>query len=301
MTTRSGRDMISKIVKTMERTVLASCEVIRPFAMGLRSLGDVSVKADETLLTAVDKMSEDVGKVILRDAFPDIPFIGEEGGQSGANARYEFWYDPLDGTAPFVIGTPTSTVICALYDNIECVLKAVVIAEPAYQRVWSAIRGQGSYFRVADIPKQKRVVWPGDLGRGTGVFCDFTQGFKRDKGVRQIFSDHQALVLTTQLAANTRLLLLGSNGAHQAYVADGRDKVAGGITTAMGGPWDAAGALLVMEAGGAAKAFSMDKSILSERNPLNPKSYDILVYGNSPQTTETLTDYLKQAILEAVE
>lgn len=292
----------NSISEAMVSAVLASCKTIYPFASGIKSLGDVEIKADETLLTLVDGMSEQAGKKILREAFPDISFVGEETGRTGQSTRFEFWYDPLDGTAPFSIGAPTSTVIAALYDNEQKELVVVVIAEPAYRRIWSAIKGQGCYLRVYDDKDSEiyhggRMVWSGDFARGTGVFCDFTQGFKRDKGIRQILTDEQALKFTSILAEKTRLLLMGSNGAHQAYVAEGRDKVVGGITTAMGGAWDAAGVLLVTEAGGTAIAYAMtEDGVLKPEDPVDPMSYDILIYGNCESTVDTLDGFLRHSI-----
>lgn len=290
-----------KFKRVSVEAVLASMEVIRPFVIGLKGIGDIQIKGGQgtsyevlKIQTVVDKKSEDVGKEILQGEFPNIPFVGEETGVTGKGGNIEFWYDPLDGTAPFTIGAPTSTVICAAYDKINKRLLAVTIGEPAYRRIWTATDGNGCNLMVYNhksdlIHSKKCQVWEGDVNKGTCVFCDFTQGFARDNGKRQILTDAQAARLNDLLGRKTRLQLYGSNGIHQALVANGNEKVVGAITTAMGGSWDAAGALLVKEAGGAGAAFQMTKERkLIFADPLDPMGYDILVVANNRKTLEFL-------------
>ena len=54
----------------------------------------------------------------------------------------------------------------------------------------------------------------------------------------------------SSLGHNYKLLIPGSNGLIQALVANGNDRVAGGITTSMGVPQGAFGVMLVLGAGG---------------------------------------------------
>jgi len=79
--------------------------------------------------------------------------------------------------------------------------------------------------------------------------------------------------------------------------------VAGSITTAIGGPWDVCGVKLVLNAGGAARAFAVFEErvettghppalVLEPRNPLDVMSYDILVCGNSCETVDSLVECL---------
>ncbi|MFH1427392.1 MAG: inositol monophosphatase family protein [Patescibacteria group bacterium] len=297
---------LEKFTEKSIEAALTSFKIIRPFAQGVIDLGDVTTKKDDTLFTIADKKSDEAGKNIIREAFPDITFWGEEIGLTQKNSRFEYWRDPLDGSAPFAVGAPTSTIIDAIYDKILKKLVAATIAEPAYLRVWTAIKGKGCLLHVfeeqpngefVEIFVSPRKVWEGKIARGTAVFSDFTQGFKRDKGTRQILNDAQALKLTTILAKNYRLLLMGSNGAHHAYVAEGRDKVVGGFTTAMGGQWDVPGALVINEAGGSCLGFriSSSKELIPE-DPLDPMAYDILVYANSDETLNILCDHLREAI-----
>jgi len=270
--------------------IIASFKQIRPFLLNQQDVGKIETKPDDTLLTIADRLSENAGFEILRHHFPDVPIIREESGLSDGSADWQIWYDPLDGTAPFTIGAPTSTVICAAYDTINKSLLSVAIGEPAYKRIWVATKNNGCWLIILDdnyniqakLPKK---VWDGNLSSSTAVFLDLTRGFARDKGQRQILSNTQMKTLVASLSLETRLQLYGSNGLHQALVANGNEKVVGGITTAMGGPWDVAGALLIEEAGGKCQAwrFTTDGQITSA-DCLDPLSYDILVYANNATT-----------------
>jgi histidinol-phosphatase len=280
--------------------LIASFKQIRPFLLNQQDIGQIETKADDTLLTIADRLSENAGFEILRRYFPDVPIIREESGLSEGSADWQIWYDPIDGTASFTIGAPTSTVICAAYSTTERSLLAVAIGEPAYKRIWLAAKDNGCRLFILDdeyniqqtVPKK---VWDGKLGSSTAVFLDLTRGFARDKGERQILSDKQAEKLVKLLASKVRLQLYGSNGLHQALVANGNDKVVGGITTAMGGPWDAAGALLVQEAGGQCVAYEVRGGELIFSNSQNPMDYDILVYANNQQTLAFLCQKLETA------
>ena len=85
---------------------------------------------------------------------------------------------------------------------------------------------------------------------------------------------------------------------HHALVANGGERVAGAITTAIGGPWDVAPVKLVLDAGGAAAAFSRPRyGEWIECDPLAIDTYDFLVTGNSLATVETLTEILRNSLV----
>ena len=105
----------TKFQKVGIKAVRSSMAIIRPYFMG-KAIGEAKVKSrDKTLLTKVDRQSEDAGFKVLRKSFPDAPIVREEGGLSDGSADWKIWYDPIDGTRAFIIGAPTSTVICAAY------------------------------------------------------------------------------------------------------------------------------------------------------------------------------------------
>lgn len=283
--------------------IIASFKQIRPFLLNQQNIGKIEIKPDDTLLTIADHLSENAGFEILRRAFPNVPIIREESGLSEGSADWQIWYDPIDGTAPFTISAPTSTVICAAYDTINKSLLSVAIGEPAYKRIWTATKNCGCWLIILDddykiqakLPKK---VWDGQLSSSTAIFLDLTRGFTRDKGQRQILDNPQMQTLVASLSLETRLQLYGSNGLHQALVANGNEKVIGGITTAMGGPWDVAGALLVEEAGGKCQAWRLaTDGQITLVDCLDPLSYDILVYANNATTLTFLRHCLNSSII----
>lgn len=91
--------------------------------------------------------------------------------------------------------------------------------------------------------------------------------------------------------------MLGSNGRHLALVAGGKGGVVGSVTTAVGGPWDVAGALLVMEAGGAAVGLSKTGfGHYEECDPLRVGEYDVLIAANSMETLKYLKGEFQRSL-----
>jgi fructose-1,6-bisphosphatase/inositol monophosphatase family enzyme len=140
----------------------------------------------------------------------------------------------------------------------------------------------------------KCAVWAGELCASSIVFIEASRGFKRDG--RQIMDNEQVSRLNQFLQPSIDTQNYGSNGMHQALVANGGEYVTGAITTAMGGPWDALGAQLVLEAGGSALGLRVNDSRgLETEDPLNPDAYDMLIVANNPDSLTFLHDAVNQA------
>lgn len=269
------------------------------------------IKADTTIVTPVDKKSEAIGKIELRD-IPGTMLHGEETGESGdKDADIVIYFDPLDGSRPFAVGANTSTVIAAAYDKKKKKVIRCVVGDPIGGRIWEA-EGKTKLqvtFITTDGAKEateERKVWNGDLSAKSVVFLDSYPGFKRNGktilSIPELAKLHEVLTFGGYKKAEcqepwalTATLMLGSNGMHHALVANGGEFCAGAITTAIGGPWDVCPVLLVLAAGGAAKAFSVDNGNLVEKDPLDVTSYDVLITGNSQKTVDQLVLALKMA------
>lgn len=78
----------------------------------------VDFKADDSPLTLADKASHEVIDALLKEHFPDIPVLSEEGKNIEYNERKDwqtFWcVDPLDGTKEFIKRNGEFTVNIAL-------------------------------------------------------------------------------------------------------------------------------------------------------------------------------------------
>jgi len=281
-----------KIIDAMLNAVVASMKVVRQKqGGGIKA----EVKRDKSLLTATDKESESAGVAALLESLSgEIGIQAEERGKVRAG-NGKVLFDPLDGTKPFVIGALTSTVIAAFYDETKKQVTACVVGEPASGRVWVAEAEKGAHMRKFDFATEQlgpevpvRVAPQLPLQSGATVFLDLYPGFTR-KDCR-VFSNEESAKLFAALFGKYGVTMLGSNGIHHALVANGAEGVAGAITTAIGGPWDVAPALLVLLAGGFARAFSVESDgSLKEQDPLDVFSYHFLVTGNTKETVDELS------------
>jgi fructose-1,6-bisphosphatase/inositol monophosphatase family enzyme len=124
------------------------------------------------------------------------------------------------------------------------------------------------------------------------VYLDCYAGFTKQDA--QVLTDTECGTLMGSVFGNgTVVQMMGSNGLHHALVANGSEGVAGAITTAIGGPWDVSPVLLVLEAGGAARAFAVDtKGKFVEKNPLQTASYHFLVTGHDQTMVDCLSNKL---------
>ena len=91
---------------------------------------------------------------------------------------------------------------------------------------------------------------------------------------------------------NIGTLEMGSNGAHQLYVASGGNRAAAAITTARGNPEDtAAGAFLVKRSGGAVQRFNAIDGIVTPVE-IESAEYDLLIAANNERTLAALSGLL---------
>src|SRR5512133_4058080 len=77
-----------------------SAAALAHFRTGVR----VEVKPDRTPVTQADKDSEAAILAVVRAAFPDHGFLGEETGAHAGSGRSRWIVDPLDGTKGFTRG-----------------------------------------------------------------------------------------------------------------------------------------------------------------------------------------------------
>ncbi|WUH90987.1 inositol monophosphatase [Streptomyces sp. NBC_00433] len=81
----------------------AALEAIRP-----------DVKADNSYVTATDRLIESRLRELIADAYPEHGVLGEEFGAHGLDSEHVWVLDPLDGTAPFVAGIPVYGTLIGL-------------------------------------------------------------------------------------------------------------------------------------------------------------------------------------------
>jgi fructose-1,6-bisphosphatase/inositol monophosphatase family enzyme len=290
-----------QMAEATAHAAIASMRVVNAYQMGEQETIELADKPDASLLTKVDYESERAAIAVLRDQQPHVPILGEETGMtSDEYGPNMYMVDPIDGTRPFVAGAPTSTAIVSLYSNERRQLTAATIVEPATGRAWYT-SGNQTMRTVMDprtgqeiSPLEPCHVWEGSITDNPTVLVDNFAAFARGEDKRQIFNTENVVRLFSGLQQEVAIQNYGSNGLHQALVANGGGKLAGSITTAMGGEWDASGALLVINAGGVAEGFRVnaDRS-LSLADPLDPFSYDILITANNEESLA----FLRQKVI----
>lgn len=203
-------------------------------------------------VTEIDRSAEETIIGILRKAYPDHSFLGEESGEHKPNAEalekvrklnpgveptnYEWIIDPLDGTTNFLHGIPHFAVSIALKKDGK--LDQAVIYDPMKDDMFHATRGGGAFLNNRRIRVSKRLSIENAV-LATGI----------------PFGSNQEEMMDTYLKT-LKVLSLGAAGVRRfgaasldlAYVAAGRYD---GYWEFGLKEWDiAAGVLLVQEAGG---------------------------------------------------
>src|SRR5205085_1638254 len=83
---------------------------LRYYDVGL----EVEWKSDQSPVTLADRETEQVLRQVLRQAFPQDGFLGEEYGDSPGTSGFRWVLDPIDGTRSFVRGIPLWGVLVGL-------------------------------------------------------------------------------------------------------------------------------------------------------------------------------------------
>jgi histidinol-phosphatase len=131
---------LDRAMQTARRAVeAASAASLGHFRRGVR----VEVKPDRTPVTAADRESEAAILAVVREAFPDHGFLGEETGAHAGTAGTRWICDPLDGTKGFTRGRAFWGPLVALEHGGEIVAGAMAL--PALGETYFAARGLGAW------------------------------------------------------------------------------------------------------------------------------------------------------------
>ena len=191
-------------------------------------------KAPADLVTDADLASQQVIREVIRQAFPDHAFLGEEAAFAVPNDDQPCWVvDPLDGTTNYVHGYPQYAVSVALV--VDRVPQVGVILDPLHDECFLAVQGQGAWLNSQPITVSQANELTAAL-----VGASLPYGLRRDS------PDLVALCEVAQSCRGVRRS--GSAALNLAYLASGRQD---GYWAHQIHPWDvAAGVLLVRESGG---------------------------------------------------
>lgn len=199
----------------------------------------VELKGPSDLVSYVDKQTEEMLVVGLKNLLPDAGFITEEDTPNDTDKEYIWIIDPLDGTTNFVHGLPTYAVSVALMHHDEIV--AGVVHEVCRDESFYAWKNGGAWLNGKPIHVTPVTHISESL---------FATGFP----YYQFHKLEEYLAILNELMKNCHgLRRIGSAATDMAYVACGRCE---GFFEYNLNSYDiAAGVILVKEAGGTITDF----------------------------------------------
>lgn len=239
------------MLNTAIKAAHAAGDIIARSADRIEQL-QVENKNKHDFVTEIDRSAEQEIIGILRKAYPDHSFLGEESGEHKPNdaalekakklnpnteaVKYEWIIDPLDGTTNFLSGIPHYAVSIALKKDGK--LDQAVIYDPMKDDLFHATRGGGAFLNNRRIRVTKRLSLE-DAVVATGI------PFRSNQN--EIMEEYQNTLKVIALGT-AGIRRFGSASLDLAYVAAGRYD---GYWEYSLEQWDiAAGALIVQEAGG---------------------------------------------------
>jgi len=221
----------------------------------------VDNKGRNDFVSEVDRQAEAIIIDHIRRAYPMHGILAEESGQHGDDA-FQWVVDPLDGTTNFLHGFPHFAVSIAL--KHKGILDQAVIYDPLRQELFTASKGAGAHLNNRRIRVSKQKNLEGAL-IGTG--------FPYSNMDRL---DHYLQCFRKFCPVTAGIRRAGAASLDLAYVACGR---LDGFWEFNLKQWDiAAGALLVLEAGGI--VCDIDKSD------------DYMLTGNIVAANQKLSDVI---------
>jgi myo-inositol-1(or 4)-monophosphatase len=225
-----------KFLATAIETVVRAGEIQRnKFGSAI----DINKKGAIDLVTEVDLEVERMFRALVAERFPDHIVLAEEMGETGADSRYRWVFDPLDGTTNYAHGIPIFCSTLAL--EIDGVPAVGAVFDPNRNELFTAERGVGSWLNGVRL----KVSSAETLGDSILV-----TGFPYD--VHEHLDDVLAL-FGSFLSRARAVRRLGSAALDLCWTAAGRMD---GFWEQGLKAWDTmAGALIVQEAGGRVTAI----------------------------------------------
>lgn len=212
------------------------------------SYSKAEVKGLNDLVSYVDKTSEERLVAMLAALLPEAGFTTEENTRN-EQREYNWIIDPLDGTTNFIHGIPCYAVSIALEHQGQVILG--VVYEVVHDECFSAWKGGGAWLNGSPIRVSDRQNLSESLiATGFPIY-----NFSRLEGY--------LLALTELMKCTHGLRRIGSAATDLCYVACGRMDAYFEYNL---NAWDvAAGALIVIEAGGTVCDFSRGQNWLYGR------------------------------------
>lgn len=203
-------------------------------------------KQQNDFVSEVDHAAEEAVISVLKEAYPDHGFLGEESGYHDKDAEFLWVIDPLDGTTNFLHGNPQYCVSIALLHKGS--LNQAVVFDPNRNELFTASKGAGAFLndRRIRVSKTDKIE---DALLGTGF--PFREVDRLDEYMK---------MLENAMKTCSGVRRPGAAALDLAWVACGR---LDGFWEMGLSSWDmAAGALLIREAGGLVGDFAGEDKYL---------------------------------------
>lgn len=231
---------MSSYLSICEKAARAAGDVLNKW----RGKFNVREKGRADLVTEADLEAQRVIESILGQEHPDFGFLGEEATgkprQRSGNSPYRWIVDPLDGTTNYVHGLPHYSVSIALENAGQIVCG--VVYDPVFDRLYKAEKGRGAW-----LNEQPLSVSTSETLEESVVAASFAANVEEDSP-----EITQFVRVLTRCRGIRRF---GSAALNLAYVAAGQ---LDGYYASSVQIWDvAAGIVLVEEAGGVVRGYSM--------------------------------------------
>lgn len=228
MTTSQLLSVAMKAVEAGEQIAVKQFDYSMKPSFSFKKHREIVTRTDTAVNAALIK--------VLKKLTPDIPILSEEGGdikQLDSHIERAWVIDPIDGTSNFTIRLPLWGISLGLIEHGESIVG--VIALPALQHRYHAIKGKGAFFGK----KRMHVSSTKNIKDASGLLCYGYTDIQRTDGLQSLHD----FSLVSQTVRR-----LGAAVIEAIWIASGRAdySVLHGIHL-----WDvAAGALIVKEAGG---------------------------------------------------
>lgn len=209
-------------------------------------IAQVTVKGKSDYVTEADFAVQEFLKKELKQRYPSIQFMGEEGDACKIDFTKPVWIlDPVDGTTNLLHHFRMSTVSLALVENGEPVLG--IVYQPFTDELFYAVKGKGAYLNESPI-QVSQIEAPAD-----SLIIMGPTPYQKERYADMVMRITKRIFVQCQ-----DIRTLGTAALELAYIACGR---AEGYYERVLKPWDfAAGALILLEAGG--RICQWDKSSL---------------------------------------
>lgn len=269
----NGKIMQNPILNNAIKAAREAGRIINRASMDIGAL-NVRIKDYNDYVSEVDQGAEQAILDILKDAYPDHGFLGEESGHDRTEVDNVWIIDPLDGTTNFLHNFPQYSVSIALMQKGQ--ITHGVVYDPVQNNLFTACKGAGAFLNDRRIRVSSRSKLQESL-IGTGFpFRDFTH------------LDTYMGMFKDMVHKTSGLRRPGSAALDLAYVAAGWTD---GFFEIGLSKWDiAAGSLLVQEAGGIVGDFEGNENWINSGNIVagNPKVFSQMLQVLAPHLTDNL-------------